>query len=189
MNARLRQTTAKPAHHGIVTVEFAIGSVLFFALVFGLIELARACYLWNTVAHVTRTAARGAAMVDITDPDALEGVSRAAMFGQGWVPLAQELTAQHIRYRFLRDDGVEIAGICPIENARNCAANPRGADCIRMVEARLCDPEGDGCAPVPYSTLVPISAFPPGTFNFPSFATIAPVGSLGRNPNTPSVCR
>jgi len=80
-------------------------------------------------------------------------------------------------------------GICPIENARNCAANPRGPDCIRMVEARLCNPEGDGCAPVPYSTLVPISAFPPGTFNFPSFATVAPAGSLGRNPNTPSVCR
>ncbi|MGZ8320722.1 MAG: TadE/TadG family type IV pilus assembly protein [Telluria sp.] len=189
MQIRTPSPSRSRAQRGIVAVEFAIGSLFFFALVFGLLELARAIYLWNTVAHVTRTAARGAAMADINSDAALGAVSRAAMFGNGSIPLAPALTAANLRYSYLRADGSETARICPTENVRNCAADPRGVNCIRMIQVRLCEPGGDACTPVPYAALVPLlSAFPSGTFNFPSFSSVTPVGSLGRNPNTPSTC-
>ena len=42
--------------------RFAILGVLFFTFVFGVIEVSRALYLWNTMTEVTRRAARAAAV-------------------------------------------------------------------------------------------------------------------------------
>ena len=42
---------------GVAAVEFALGSLLFFTFVFGVIELARALYVYSTMVEVTRRAA------------------------------------------------------------------------------------------------------------------------------------
>ncbi|MGH8510624.1 MAG: TadE/TadG family type IV pilus assembly protein [Gammaproteobacteria bacterium] len=43
---------------GIYTVEFAIIGVVFFLVLFGVIEIARALFVWNTIGEVTRRGAR-----------------------------------------------------------------------------------------------------------------------------------
>ena len=58
---------------GSVTVEFALVSIVFFTLLFGMMEMSRLMFYWNTAAEVTRLGAR---MAVVCDPDA---VSRDAI--------------------------------------------------------------------------------------------------------------
>jgi TadE-like protein len=54
------------ASRGAVAVEFALVSLVFFTLFFGLMELARLMFYWNTAAEVTRLGARMAVVCDPT---------------------------------------------------------------------------------------------------------------------------
>jgi Flp pilus assembly protein TadG len=53
---------------GSVTVEFALVSVVFFTMLFGMMEMSRLMFYWNTAAEVTRLGAR---MAVVCDPDAV----------------------------------------------------------------------------------------------------------------------
>ena len=52
---------------GSVTVDFALVSIIFFTLLFGMMEMSRLMFYWNTAAEVTRLGAR---MAVVCDPDA-----------------------------------------------------------------------------------------------------------------------
>jgi len=67
-----KQPTAKARlrvmpQRGAAAVEFALVSVAFFTLLFGIIEFGRLLYLWNTTAEATRRGARIAAVCDLND--------------------------------------------------------------------------------------------------------------------------
>ena len=54
----------RQASRGAAAVEFALVSVVFFTLFFGLMEMGRLMFYWNTAAEVTRLGARMAAVCD-----------------------------------------------------------------------------------------------------------------------------
>ena len=61
---------------GISTVEFALVGLLFFTLLFGIIEAGRGFFVWNTIEEATRRAARLAAVCPISH----SSIDRAAIF-------------------------------------------------------------------------------------------------------------
>lgn len=61
---------------GTTTVEFAIIGTLFFVILFGIVEIGRALFVWNGLADITRRAARIAAVCPPNDT----GITRAAIY-------------------------------------------------------------------------------------------------------------
>jgi hypothetical protein len=53
---------------GLYIVEFAIVGLLFFILLFGVIEFARALFVWNTLTEATRRGARLAVVCPVNHP-------------------------------------------------------------------------------------------------------------------------
>lgn len=180
------------AQRGTTAVEFAMTAIVFLVFIFGLIELSRAMYLWNTMAEVTRRGARAAAITDFADAAAMNLVRRRALFRStaGGLPLAPEITDSHLTISHLRSNlaPVSPAPACPAQNVINCAADPDGASCIRFVKVQLCVPGGAGCTRVPYTSMLALDSLFSGSFHFPTFATVTPAGSLGYRPGATNVC-
>lgn len=64
---------------GLATVEFAIIGVLFFIMLFGVIEMGRALFVINSLTEATRRGARMAAVCPVGDPKP----ATVAVFGNG----------------------------------------------------------------------------------------------------------
>ena len=148
----------KTRQKGSTTVEFAIVGVLFFIILFGIIEMGRALFVWNGLADITRRAARLAAVCPPNDPD----ITRVAI------------------YNAVTDgsDSSVISGLDPADvklsyftSSMAPAPSPAttGFSNVRYVQASI-----DGYT---HQMLIP-------TFNItltpPDFATTVPVESLGR---------
>jgi hypothetical protein len=181
------------AQCGAAAVEFALGSMLFFTFVFGVIELARALYAYSTMVEVTRRAARGAALADFSSSTDLANVRHIAMFGQipGGMPLRGNLHSDQLAIDYLNGDmqRVEPMPACPAQNIINCNQDPDGASCIRFVRVRLCS-EGGGtsCSRVDYVPIISANFFPGAPLQFPTFATVTPVATLGHQPGVAGNC-
>lgn len=94
---------------GTSTVEFAIVGALFFTVLFGVAEVARALYVWNTLAEATRRGARIAAVCPVNH----SAIRRIAVFdnatGGGSSPIVGGLNSGNIRLEYLDSNGVVIA--------------------------------------------------------------------------------
>lgn len=196
MNAFFKQRTAPAAlarQGGAYMVELAIIAMIFFTLLFGVIELARALYLWNTVQEVARRAAREASVTDFSNPAAMAKVRQRAVFrdSPGMLMMGKPVTDDYVRIDYLAlqvDSPTKMRQVvipsgslpaCPPRNMVNCAANPHGPNCIRMVRVRICTP-GDGeCKPVPYRPLVGIGPLP---LTLPVAESVVRAESLGYEP-------
>ena len=55
----------KNSQQGTTTVEFAILASVLFVLIFGVIEIGRAFFVWNSLAEATRRGARIAAVCPV----------------------------------------------------------------------------------------------------------------------------
>jgi hypothetical protein len=192
----MRHSMPKPrprSQLGVAAVEFALGSIVFFTFVFGVIELARALYAYSTMVEVTRRAARGAALADFSNASALAGVRRVAMFGDvpGGMPLRGNLREDQLSIDYLNGEleRVNPMPACPEQNIINCNQDPDGASCIRFVRVRLCS-EGGGanCSRVPYEPVIGANFFPGAPLHFPTFATVTPVATLGHQPGVAGNC-
>lgn len=188
---------------GVVAVEFALTLTVFLTLVFFLIELAHAMYLWNTLAQVTREAARAASMTDPADATAMSALRQRALLrdSPGTLPFGAPINADYLRidYQWVDPDGVvgtvAVLPACPLQQRINCLDGPHGARCIRLVRVRLCRPGAAGadCAPVPYPPLFPVldplfanAALP---LNLPVSETVVAAESLGQVPGQdPAAC-
>jgi hypothetical protein len=168
---------------GTAAVEFALVALVFFTFVFGVLEVARAAYLWSTLTQVMNRAARGAAMVNPSDPAAMAQVRQNAMFGNaaGKLALGGDIDVSYLRIDYLARDGgtpVTVLPPCPVQNVANCINDPSGNSCIRFVRVSLCMP-GTNCNPVPYTTLVGLDAMAAFRFNMPTFTTVVAAQTLG----------
>lgn len=176
---------------GVAAVEFALVAVIFFTIVFGVIELARTMYLLNTLKEVTRRAANDAASVDFRDQARLDQVRQRAIFrtNAGALLLGDPVTDQSIHIDYLaatRDASGKLslapipAGSLPARTACNrviCMGDPNDSACIRFVRARICVAGSDGtCQPLPYHTLFSLLKM---NFSLPTSPTIVPAESLG----------
>jgi hypothetical protein len=171
---------------GLAAVEFALVCLVFFTLVFGVIETARLMYLYNTLQEVTRRAASAAANTDPTDRNALDGVRRSAIFGALKLPLSSEITPDAVRIEFMsikqESDGSFTmnpvsAPLSPVQNRKACVLNPYGDTCIRLVRVRICDPtNGTDCVRIPFQGIVPLVNL---AVSLPRAPTHAKAESLG----------
>lgn len=174
---------------GVAAIEFALLALVFFGLVFGILEIARMMYLFNTLQEVTRRAA-ALAVNSPFDQDGQDDVRRRAMFAdaKGNLVLGNPVTPAHLRLEYLSlargaAGGLTMATVDPLpaspaENRINCLANPNGASCIRFVRVQVCQPNTPGdCTPVPYQMFFPLVDFTGLTL--PRSTTTAPAQSMG----------
>jgi hypothetical protein len=176
---------------GVAAVEFALVVSMFLLLVFGIIEVARLMYMYNTVSEVTRSVARAAANISFIDDSSLNLARKRAVFNEanGILPFGKPITSDHIRIEYLhlgvKGGGRELqiipSGSMPASPARNrvnCMADSTGTNCIRAVQVRICQ-EGNtagACTPIPYQTLMPLVSLP---LTLPTSLTIVTAESLG----------
>lgn len=182
---------------GVFTVEFALVAIVFLTMVFTIMEISRAMYLWNALQEVTRRAARDAALTDFSNAGAMAQVREKAIFRDtpGTLMLGSPVTDQHIRidYLSLQNESnrtlmtVEIPSgslpACPTRNKITCTAKPGDASCIRMVRVRICQPGGGECGTIPYEPLLPLVKFP---LNLPVSETLVRAESLGYEAGMPT---
>jgi len=97
---------------GQALVEFAMVALLFFTLVFGIIEFGRALWTWNTIVQATRAGARFAA-VEVPTNDDMRIMKVVAYndpnAGTSSTPVVPGLTEANIRVRYLNNDGTVAA--------------------------------------------------------------------------------
>lgn len=179
---------------GASAVEFALLILVFLPLVFGILEIARMIYLFNTLQEVSRRAAMIAAN-SAFDQAAQDALRRQALFrdSEDRLVLGRPITFQHLRveYLSLSRDGTGPLALLPVNplpaspeaNRLNCVSNPYGADCIRYVRVQICQPgagPGDDCDRVPYEALFPLIDL--SMFGLPRAQTIVPAQSMGFQP-------
>jgi hypothetical protein len=182
--------SAKKTQWGTTSIEFALLAVVFFVFVFGILEVARAMYLINTLQEVTRRAAATAVNVGFGTA-ALDQIRSSAMFADnsGNLLLGAPITPAHLKIEYLSASRDSTSGAmqlhvvsnmpsCAARNRLNCLANPYADNCVRFVKVRVCQPDGAStCTPVPYQSLFPIAGF--STLKLPRSTTIAAVQGLG----------
>jgi hypothetical protein len=180
---RCRQT-------GVAAVEFALVAFLFFLLVFGILELARIMYMFNTLAEVTRTAARAAANIDFQDPDALNYARKRAIFDEssGKLPFGHPVTFENLHVDYLHLE--QATGVlkpaalsCPARVRLNCLTNRHASNCVRAVRVRVCNSVGpdNTCEPVQYEPLFLVNFRMP----LPISTTIVKAETLGYRAGDP----
>ena len=99
----------KHKQKGAETVEFAMIALLFFAVLFAIIEFSRALFVWNALTEATR---RGARMAVIC-PYESEIPAQVAIFdviagSLGTSPIIAGLTPDMVSVRYLNQDDVVI---------------------------------------------------------------------------------
>lgn len=189
----------RPGHHdGAYMVEFALVIPLFLLVIFGVLEVARAMYLFNTLEVVTRRAADLAANTDFTDESAKDAIRQTSIFrtSPGALILGSPITDAHIRIDYLAavrasDKSITLTEIpaaalpaCPTRNRIICLNNPNDPGCIRFVRVRMCDPNNTSdCTGIPYKTIVPLVDL---ALTIPPMMTITPAETLGFTPGMAS---
>ena len=181
---------------GVAAVEFAVVVLIFLMLFFGIVELARAMYIVNTLQEVTRRAAALAVNTDFSDATAMANLRQRAVLrnSPGLLVFADPVSDQHVKIDYLHIPlnatvplSIATLPATPQENRVNCATNPNAENCIRLVRARICLPDSDSgtCEPVPYKTLVSLVPF---SFALSRATTVATVETLGIPPGIPCNC-
>lgn len=180
---------------GAYAVEFSFVAIIFFLLVFGIVEFARMLYIFNTVQEATRIATSAAVHENFRDTSRLQRIREAAVLRStpGILPLGAPISDRHVRIDYLAsvDDGsgsTELTVIpesqlpgCPIRNRHICMANPNASNCVRYVRARICEPgDTNNCNKARVALMTPGLNF---TVEVPRASFVLPVESLGYMPN------
>jgi hypothetical protein len=187
-----RQIGRLSHQQGVAAVEFALVVIVFLIVVFGIMEIARAMYMFNTLPEVTRIAANAAANISFNDDAALDIARKRAVFDEtsGALPFGNPITYEHIRIEYMElpanGMALQIVGTkpsCPAQNRLNCMKDPNSPNaanltCIRAVQARICQEgkTGGSCTRVTYEPLFPLISLP---LSLPTSATIVTAETLG----------
>ena len=143
---------------GMTTVEFAIIGMLFFIILFGIIEVGRALFVWNGLADITRRAARIGAVCPPNHATVIPTAIYNAAGNGGSSGIISGLASSHVKVLYLDSTMTDLP-------------NPETTDfsSVKYVQASI-----DGYK---HQMLIP-------TFNItltpPDFATTVPAESLGR---------
>jgi hypothetical protein len=182
-------TRPRISQAGTAAVEFAIVALVFFLFVFGILEVARVMYVYNTLQESTRRAAAAAAQVYPSDTAAITRLKQDAVFrsSAGELVLGAPVSDSHIRIDYLAHDLSMIpAGAlptCAADNQKICMANPLSASCIHFVEVRVCDPANAAtCVATRSRGMFPLVSLP---VPLPTALTIVPVETLGYRQGVP----
>lgn len=182
-------------------MEFGIIAMVFFMILFGIIEFGRVFYLYNTVQEVTRCAARAAAVTWTGDWNGNSTVNpqiipipQQCLFGQNELVAGWEIGTANVRIRALNRNYQQANPTNSAANLSSCMSTPEGADCIRFVEASVvalacnqsgkncqptCDSLGNNCQPIRYK---PMFGLIPLNIDIPNSTVVMPAESLGYTP-------
>ena len=181
------------SQRGTFAVEFAIILVTLLLILFGIVELARLLYMYNTLQDATRRAGNSAAVTDYRDLSAMNLVRQKAIFRSdpGELVLGSPVTDEHIRIDYLAlvrnaDNSQTLTPIasgdlpsCPARNRVTCTSNANDPHCIRFVRVRVCDPaDASNCKPTYYQPL--FGLFP--SVRLPTSTAIVTAETLGYTP-------
>jgi hypothetical protein len=181
---------------GVAAVEFALVALIFFLVFFGVVEVARAMYVCNTLQEVTRRAASLAATANFSSATAMQAVREQAIFrtSPGFLVFAEPIADGNVKidYMWIQRNGTSMTMLpipsaslpaSPAENYANCLNDPYSQSCIRLVRARICQADGgQSCTPVTYRTMVSLIPLP---FSLPPSATIVNAETLGMPAGVP----
>lgn len=190
--SRALQRPLQRRQEGTAAVEFVLLAGIFFTLVFGVIEVARLMYVYGTLQEVTRRAAVAASHVYAGDTAALQKVRQNAVFrdSPGELALAAPVTDANIRIEYFaltRDPAsnkLSLAKIddsalptCAAQNRQICMRDPNASNCIRFVQASVCDAGNTAsCDPLTSTMLLPLVDL---RLKLHKATTITPAESLG----------
>jgi len=126
----------KQKQRGVAAVEFALVAMIFFTIIFGILEFGRMMYVYNTMQEVTR---RGAREATIRWVDKTSTIKDLALFGSSSVPAAPEITSSNLYIRYLNAAGNEVTVLPsdPGDNMSACNDVTRTNECIRSVSVSL----------------------------------------------------
>ncbi len=142
---------------GTTTVEFAIVGTLFFVVLFAVIEIGRALFVWNTITESTRRGARVAAVCPVGH-SSVPTITILASPGSGPTsPILHGLTTGNVQIDYLDD-------------ANNTTLNYADIKFVRV-----------GINNYQHTLLIPLYT---RTITVPSFSTTYPAESLGYIPDT-----
>lgn len=148
----MRTSHPAPNHRqqGAAAVEFAIVCLLFFTILFAILEFGRMLYVYNTMQEVTRRGARAAVVRWIDQTATIKSI---ALFGGAAIPAGAEVTAANINIAYLTKAGAVAAPLPddPGDNLSACGDATRTASCIYSVRVSI-----DG---VNYSPMVSLFSF------------------------------
>jgi hypothetical protein len=164
------------------TVVSVVAALAFCVLALLIVELARVIFLWNALGESTRRVARAAAVTDYASAASAPTITAAALFdNNGAIPLDEAVTRDNLRVEYLTAALTPaLLPACPPQNIINCRADPAGADCVRFVRVRVCQPgAGAVCTPLAYAPLLAPRWLLPRALALPTFATVRPAGTLG----------
>jgi hypothetical protein len=123
---------------GVFVVEFALVSLLFFTLLFGIFEFARMLFVYNSLQEVTRRAAREATVRWTSDAD-LATIKQLALFGGSALPGGAEVTTANITITYYNANNT-VASPSPSDAGDNlsaCGDATRTGSCIDSVEVTI----------------------------------------------------
>ncbi|HJV84030.1 MAG TPA: TadE family protein [Noviherbaspirillum sp.] len=181
----MSRTQTSP-QRGAATVEFALVAVAFLTVIFGIIEMGRLFYLWNTVQEVTRRAAREAVVRYVWDAPAIQryAVFQPGTTGDVKLPAAGEISNLAVSIRYLNNVDASGAGVVadplpadPVDNITACVSKLPG--CINFVEASVCTMQNGACTPVQYVPLFDMWPFSLFAVDIPGSTVVMPAESLG----------
>ena len=144
---------------GTVMVELAIISLLFFILLFAVLEFSRLFFVWNAVADATRLGARAAAVCIVNSNDIAE-ITRSDPNATGNPLLPNDIDASNIQVRYLNANGAQVVNPNP--------ANVPGFMQVRYVEVSIINYQ--------HELLIPVLG---GMVTLPPFTTTRPREALG----------
>ncbi|KFI05661.1 hypothetical protein JN27_19520 [Massilia sp. BSC265] len=188
---------SRKKQQGVAAVEFSLVAIIFFMLFFGIVEVARAMYIMNTLQEVTRRAAAFASNADFSKDADMQKVRQRAIFrdSPGFLLFAEPVSDRNvvIDYMWIRKDGTTMTMVpipsgalpaSPAANFANCLSNPYSQSCIRLVRVRICKTAGaDACEPVGYKNLLSLIPF---SFGLPRAKTIVTAETLGMPAGVPA---
>ncbi len=97
----------KHKQKGAETVEFAMIALLFFAVLFAIIEFSRALFVWNALTEATRRGARMAVICPYQSPIPAKVAIFDVIAGSlGTSPIIAGLTPAMVTVSYYRNDGV-----------------------------------------------------------------------------------
>jgi hypothetical protein len=132
----MKTAPTRPRAAGVATVEFAIVSLVFFTLLFSILEFGRLLYVYNSLQEVTRRAAREATVRWINDQATVKSL---ALFGGTSLPGGAEITSASIKIEYLQAGGglVTTFPSDPGDNLSACGDATRTANCIYSVRVSI----------------------------------------------------
>lgn len=135
---------------GAAAVEFALICLIFFSILFAILEFGRMMYVYNTMQEVTRRGARAAVVRWIDQTVAIKSI---AFFGGTAIPAGAEVTDADMIIEYLNESNVVATPLPtdPGDNLSACGDAARVNSCIYSVRVSITD--------VSYSPMVSLFSF------------------------------